>query len=140
MYLKFSENTGNKLESINGTKISDGLNEADILEILQKNTPSGYKYCLTLVPRKTETLEKVLKNWNVSAKKVNPAAGIDAPKPRRHKISMHGAVITTEECTLIKKLTDINRCLTDPANRCLTDINRYYIWYSTYPVLVILNQ
>ena len=24
--------------------------------------------------------------------------------------------------TLIKKLTDINRCLTDPANRCLTDV------------------
>ena len=23
----------------------------------------------------------------------------------------------------IKKLTDINRCLTDPANQCLTDIN-----------------
>ena len=42
--------------------------------------------------------------------------------------------------TLIKKLTDINRCLTDPANRCLTDINRYYISYSTYPILVILNQ
>ena len=41
---------------------------------------------------------------------------------------------------LMKKLTDINRCLTDPANRCLTDINRYYISYSTYPVLVILNR
>ena len=25
--------------------------------------------------------------------------------------------------TLIKKLTHINRCLTDPANQCLTDIN-----------------
>ena len=24
--------------------------------------------------------------------------------------------------TLIKKLTDINRCLTNPANRCLTDV------------------
>ena len=24
--------------------------------------------------------------------------------------------------SLIKKLTDINRCLTDPANRCLTDV------------------
>ena len=24
--------------------------------------------------------------------------------------------------TLIKKLTDINQCLTDPANRCLTDV------------------
>ena len=33
---------------------------------------------------------------------------------------------------LIKTLTDINRYL--------TDINRYYVSYSTYPVLVILNQ
>ena len=41
--------------------------------------------------------------------------------------------------TLIKKLTNINRCLTNPANRCLTDIKRYYLSYSTYPVLVILN-
>ena len=41
---------------------------------------------------------------------------------------------------LIKKLTDINQCLINPANRCLTDINWYYIPYSTYPVLVILNQ
>ena len=24
--------------------------------------------------------------------------------------------------SLIKKLTDINRCLTDPANQCLTDV------------------
>ena len=24
--------------------------------------------------------------------------------------------------TLIKKLTNINRCLTNPANRCLTDV------------------
>ena len=32
---------------------------------------------------------------------------------------------TTRSCdtTLIKKLTDINQCLTDPPNRCLTDIN-----------------
>ena len=28
--------------------------------------------------------------------------------------------------TAMKKLTDINQRLTDPANRCLTDINRYY--------------
>ena len=36
--------------------------------------------------------------------------------------------------TLIKKLTDINQCLTNPADRCLTDFNRYYISYSTYLV------
>ena len=41
--------------------------------------------------------------------------------------------------TLIKKLTDINQCLTNPAYLCLTDINQYYISYFTYPVLVILN-
>ena len=41
---------------------------------------------------------------------------------------------------LIKNLTDINWCLTDLANRCLTDVNWYYISYSTYPVLNILNQ
>ena len=28
--------------------------------------------------------------------------------------------------TVMKKLTDINQCLTDPANRYLTGINRYY--------------
>ena len=56
-------------ESRNGTNVSDGLNWANILQILQKNAPSGYKYCLTLVPR------------NVSAKKVNPATGAEAPKP-----------------------------------------------------------
>ena len=41
---------------------------------------------------------------------------------------------------LIKILIDINRCITDPANQCLTDINRYYVSYTTYPVLVILNR
>ena len=83
-------------ESKNETNVSDGLNQAYILEILQKNVPSGYKYCLTLVPRETGTLEKVLKNRNVSEKK-NPATGEKAPKPTRHKISMHGEVITTEK-------------------------------------------
>ena len=41
---------------------------------------------------------------------------------------------------LIKKLTNIDRCLTDPANWFLTNINPYYISYSTYPVLVILTD
>ena len=48
-------------------------------------------------------------------------------------------IIERNAQSLIKKLTDINRCLTNPADQCLTDINRYYISYSTYPVLVILN-
>ena len=61
------ESTLNELK--NETNVSDGLNQAYILEILQKNVPSGYKYCLTLVPRETGTLEKVLKNRNVSEKK-----------------------------------------------------------------------
>ena len=82
-------------ESGNASKASDGLSQADILELLQTNAPSGYKYCLTLVPRETDTLEKVLKNRVVSKKKVNPTTGGEASKPTRRKISMHGAVITT---------------------------------------------
>ena len=49
-------------ESRNGTNVSDGLNQADILEILQKNAPFGYKHCLTLVSGETDILEKVSKN------------------------------------------------------------------------------
>ena len=30
--------------------------------------------------------------------------------------------VVQKESTLIKKLTDINRCLTHPTNRCLTDV------------------
>ena len=56
------------------------------------------------------------------------------------KLDFYHHIIERNAQTLIKKLTDINRCLTDPADRCLTNINRYYISYSTYPVLVILNQ
>ena len=56
------------------------------------------------------------------------------------KLDFYHHIIERNAQTLIKKLTDINRCLTDPADRCLTDINRYYISYSTYPVLVILNR
>ena len=78
---------------------SGNLNEsqADILELLQNNAPSGYKYCLTLVPRETDTLEKVLKNRAVSTKKVNPTTGGEASKPIRRNISMHNAVITTAD-------------------------------------------
>ena len=84
-------------ESGNASKASDGLSQADILELLQNNAPSGYKYCLTLVPRETDTLEKVLKNRVVSTKKVNPTTGGESYKPTRRKFSMHGAVITTAE-------------------------------------------
>ena len=84
-------------ESGNASKASDGLSQADILKLLQNNNPSGYKYCLTLFLRETETLEKVLKNRVVSTKKVNPTTRGEASKPTRRKISMHGAVITTAE-------------------------------------------
>ena len=84
-------------ESGNASKASDGQSQADIPELLQNNAPSGYKYCLTLVPRETDTLEKVLKNRVLSTKKVNPTTGGEASKPTRRKISMHGTVITTAE-------------------------------------------
>ena len=42
----------------------------------------------------------------------------------KHKLKKVGKLNITYQGidTLIKKLTDINRCLTDPANRCLTDV------------------
>ena len=36
-------------------------------------------------------------------------------------------ILSMLEQPLIKKLADINQCLTDPANLCLTNINQYYI-------------
>ena len=41
---------------------SSTLTQEQILEILEKNAPLGYKYCSTLVPRETDSMEKVLKN------------------------------------------------------------------------------
>ena len=38
------------------------MSPEDILNLLQQNAPPGFKYCLTLVPRETDSLEKVLKN------------------------------------------------------------------------------
>ena len=35
--------------------------------------------------------------------------------------------IYADDTTLMKKLTNIKWCLTDPANRCLININQYYI-------------
>ena len=58
---------------------------------------------------------------------------------KRQKMAQNDKKISLFCSTLIKKLTNINRCLTDPADQCLTDISQYYMLYSTYPVLVILN-
>ena len=38
------------------------LSHEEILNILLKNVPAGYRYYLTLVSCKTDSLEKVLKN------------------------------------------------------------------------------
>ena len=38
------------------------MSQEDILNLLHQNTTPGFKYCLTLVPRETDSLEKVLKN------------------------------------------------------------------------------
>ena len=34
----------------------------EILKLIEHNAPPGYKYAITLVPRETDRLEKVLKN------------------------------------------------------------------------------
>ena len=76
---------------------SSTLTQEQILEIIEKNTPPGYKYCLTLVPRETDSMEKVLKN-RMTTKKGKPSTNTSNPEePKRHQISMHGAVISNTE-------------------------------------------
>ena len=69
----------------------------DILEISEKNAPSSYKYCLTLVLRETNTFKKVLKNRNLSAKEINPATGAEAANKHGLSIAMYRAVIISGE-------------------------------------------
>lgn len=69
------ESTLLRNESRNGTKISDGGNQVDILEISQKNAPSDYKYCLTLVPIEAVEILKCI------CKEKKPATRAEAPKP-----------------------------------------------------------
>lgn len=69
---------------------SSKMSQEQILELLQEHAPPGYKYCLTLVPRETDTLEKVLKSRMVP-KKDNKV------QEKRRRINMHAAVISTKE-------------------------------------------
>ena len=59
---------------------------------MKKNAPLGYKYCLTLVPRETDSIEKE------ATKNVKPSTNTSNPEqPKRHQISMHGAVVSNTE-------------------------------------------
>ena len=44
-----------------------------------------------------------------------------------HEPPLWQTIWNAEKRTLIKKLTDINQCSTDPANQCLTNVNQYYM-------------
>ena len=63
-----------------------------------------------------------MKNQNVSAKKVNPATGAEAPKLTQHRISMHGAVITTEDYK--KKISEMQKELTTGAKKKIKKRNK----------------
>ena len=80
------------------------MSQEDILNVLQQNAPPGFKYCLTLVPRETDSLEKVPKN-RMLTKNTNKK-DLSDPPPKRQKISMHGEVITVQiiEHKLLRKL------------------------------------
>ena len=62
------------------------MSQENILNLLEQNAPPGFKYCLTLVPRETDSSKKVLKNWMLT-KNTN----------KETKISMHGAIITNSD-------------------------------------------
>ena len=71
------------------------MSQVDILNLLHQNTTPGFKYCLTLVPRETDSLEKVLKNQMLT--KNTNKKNSSAPPPKRQKISVHGAIITKSD-------------------------------------------
>ena len=71
------------------------MSPEDILNLLQQNAPPGFKYCLTLVPRETDSSEKVLKNQMLT-KNTNKKDSSAHP-PKRQKILMHGAIITNSD-------------------------------------------
>ena len=68
-------------------------------KFLKNNAPPAYKYCLTLVPKETDSMEKVLKN-RVATKKLKPSINKSNPnpeEPKRHQISMNGVVVSNTE-------------------------------------------
>ena len=71
------------------------MSQEDILNLHQQNATPGFKYCLTLVPRETESLEEVLKNQMLT-KNANKKDSSAHP-PKRQKILMHGAIITNSD-------------------------------------------
>ena len=71
------------------------MSQEDILNLLHQNATPGFKYCLTLVPRETDSLEKVLKNQMLT--KNTNKKNSSAPPPKRQKISVHGAIITKSD-------------------------------------------
>ena len=68
------------------------MSQEDILNLHQQNATPGFKYCLTLVPRETDSLEEVLKNQMLT-KNANKKDSSAHP-PKGQKILMHGAIIT----------------------------------------------
>ena len=71
------------------------MSQEDVLNLLHQNTTPGFKYCLTLVPRETDSLEKVLKNQMLTKNTNKKDSSADPPK--RQKILMHGAIITNSD-------------------------------------------
>ena len=52
---------------------------------------------MTLVPRETDSMEKVLKNRMVTKKVNTTTNNSNSEQPMRHNISMHGAVVSNAE-------------------------------------------
>ena len=67
------------------------LKPEKVLRLLQDNAPPGFKYCLTMVPRETDSMEKVLKS------RMHRWKDNDVPAPKRHKISNYDAVLTNKD-------------------------------------------
>jgi hypothetical protein len=71
------------------------LKPEEILKLIENNAPPGYKYAITLVPKETDSLEKVLKNRMTTTS--GTSSKKDENPPKRQRISMNGAILTNAE-------------------------------------------
>ena len=61
MELECSTTNDNQLPGSSST-LPTSMKPEELLKLLQNSAPAGYKYCLTVVPREIDSMEKVLKS------------------------------------------------------------------------------
>ncbi|KAL7638440.1 UNVERIFIED_CONTAM: hypothetical protein RMT77_011010 [Armadillidium vulgare] len=71
---------------------TDITSPSELTKALQRFAPPGMRYTISLVPKEDETsLESIIKSRRC------PSFANSQPKKKRHRISMHGSILTNAE-------------------------------------------